>query len=204
MAASSITLPSPSTLNLLPLRTPFHRSPPLLTRPLLRSSLAGATTDTAEPDPSDSVPPDADADEFETRLNQVRIRYRSGQGKKAELRKARKSKKGGGGGGGRSSSGPGSGMYLPAVPLKEPVSEGLVVRFGFNPYSERVNGRAAMLGLMALLLVEMATGKSLVRYHTPPIVFVQLYFVAAVSAVYFKFVKERVSVWPQSSPPSNS
>lgn len=200
MAASSITLPSPATFNPLPRRTPFRLSPPPLIRPLLRSFLAGATTDTAEPDPSDSDPPDAD--EFEARLKQVRIRYRRGQGKKAELRKARKSRKGAAGG--RSSSGPGSGMYLPAVPLKEPVSEGLVVGFGFNPYSERINGRAAMLGLMALLLVEMATGKSLVRYHTPPIVFVQLYFVAAASAVYVKFVKERVSVWPQSSPPSKS
>ena len=42
--------------------------------------------------------------------------------------------------------------------------------FGFNPYSERVNGRVAILGLTTLLLVELATGKSVINYHTPVIV----------------------------------
>lgn len=90
-------------------------------------------------------------------------------------------------------------MYLPPVPLKEPVSGGLKVDFGFSPYSERVNGRVAILGLSALLLVELATGKSVINYHTPAIVLTQMYFVAAVTALYVKYEKERVSVWPQSS-----
>lgn len=73
--------------------------------------------------------------------------------------------------------------------------------FGFSPYTERVNGRIATLGLTALLLVELATGKSVLKYHTPSVVLIQVYFVAAVAAVYIKYEKEKVSVWPQSSPP---
>ncbi|KAJ4824606.1 hypothetical protein Tsubulata_010922 [Turnera subulata] len=75
--------------------------------------------------------------------------------------------------------------------LSEPVADGLKVEFGFSPYSERVNGRIAMLGLAALLLVELATGKSVVNYHTPAIVFIQVYFVAAVAALYVKYEKEK-------------
>lgn len=54
-----------------------------------------------------------------------------------------------------------------------------------------------MLGLTALLLVELATGKSVINYHTPAIVFIQVYFIAAVTAVYLKCEKEKVSVWPK-------
>lgn len=128
-------------------------------------------------------------DPFESRLSQVRLRYRSGTGKKAEARKVKKSKRG---------SSPSGGMYLPPVALKEPVSEGLKVEFGFSPYSERMNGRIAILGLSALLLVELATGKGVINYHTPAIVLIQVYSVAAVAALYAKYEKERVSVWPRS------
>ncbi|KAJ6908884.1 hypothetical protein NC652_019985 [Populus alba x Populus x berolinensis] len=93
-----------------------------------------------------------------------------------------------------------SGMYLPPVPLKKSVSDGLKVKFGFSPYSERVNGRIAILGLLALLLVELATGKSVINYHTPTIVVIQIYFVAAVTALYVKYEKEKVSIWPESAP----
>lgn len=93
----------------------------------------------------------------------------------------------------------GSGVYLAPVPLKEAVSGGLKVDVGFSPYSERLNGRIAILGLTALLLVEIATGKGVVNYHTPAIVLIQIYFVAAVSALYVKYEKEKISVWPQSS-----
>ena len=86
------------------------------------------------------------------------------------------------------------------MPLKEPVSGGLKVDFGFSPYSERVNGRIAILGLGALLLVELATGQSVIRYHSPAIIFIQVYFVAAVPALYVKYEKESVSIWPESSP----
>ncbi|KAJ6909477.1 hypothetical protein NC652_020454 [Populus alba x Populus x berolinensis] len=157
-------------------------------------SITRATTDdnkgdtTQEPEPK---PGSASDDQFESRLSQVRLRYRSGTGKKAELRKAKK---------GKSGSGSGSGMYLPPVPLKKSVSDGLKVEFGFSPYSERVNGRIAILGLLALLLVELATGKSVINYHTPTIVVIQIYFVAAVTALYVKYEKEKVSIWPESAP----
>lgn len=153
-------------------------------------------SDDAEVTEAKSSDPD-----FESRLSQVRVRYKSGKGKKAEVRKARK----GGKGASSSSSGSGSSMYLPSVQLKEPVSEGLNVEFGFSPYSERVNGRIAILGLTGLILVELATGQSVINYHSPAIVLIQLYFMAAASALYIKYEKERISVWPQTpsvpSPP---
>ena len=90
-------------------------------------------------------------------------------------------------------------MYLPPVPLKEAVSDGLKVELGFSKYSEKLNGRIAILGWAALLLVELATGKGVINYHTPGTVIIQLYFVAAVTAIYVKFQKEKISVWPDSS-----
>lgn len=151
-------------------------------------STKATESDTTASEESDSIetPQTDTADSFENRLSQVRLRYRSGTGKKAEVRKGRKSKK----------SSTGTGVFLPPVPLKEPTSGGLKVDFGFTPYSERINGRIATLGLSALLLVELATGKSVINYHSPAIVFIQIYFVAAVSAMYVKYQKERVSVWP--------
>ncbi|KAJ7976233.1 FKBP-type peptidyl-prolyl cis-trans isomerase [Quillaja saponaria] len=147
----------------------------------------------SEPSESSSQPESGsdtnDDTSFEKRMTQFRLRNRSGIGKKAELRKVKKSKKGTSG----------SGVYLPPIPLKEPVSGGLKVDLGFSPYSERINGRVAILGLSALLLVELATGKSVINYHTPAIVLIQIYFVAAVAALYVKYEKERISVWPPQS-----
>ncbi|MEL7353080.1 MAG: hypothetical protein AAF171_09225 [Cyanobacteria bacterium P01_A01_bin.116] len=34
-------------------------------------------------------------------------------------------------------------------------------RKGFNQYSEQLNGRAAMIGIAALVLIELLTGKGL-------------------------------------------
>lgn len=79
------------------------------------------------------------------------------------------------------------------------MSGGLKVDFGFSPYSESINGRIAILGLTALVAVELATGKAVIKYHTPAIVLIQVYFVAAVSALFVKYEKERVSVWPESA-----
>lgn len=79
------------------------------------------------------------------------------------------------------------------------MSGGLKVDFGFSSYSERINGRIAILGLTALVAVELATGKGVINYHTPAIVLIQVYFVAAVSASFVKYEKERVSVWPESA-----
>ena len=178
---------------------PLAPTPPKLHAP--KPSLSFFTTRAtdpqapqSEPEPTNESGSEPEQDSFENKLSQVRLRYRSGTGKKAELRKGKKPKKG--------SSG--SGMYLPPVALKEPVSNGLKVDFGFSPYSERINGRVAMLGLTALVLVEIATGKGVINYHTPSIVLIQVYFVAAVTALYVKYEKEKVSVWPQSSSSSSS
>ncbi|XP_010259979.1 PREDICTED: uncharacterized protein LOC104599230 [Nelumbo nucifera] len=159
-------------------------------RPLLSFSTRAVDPETnASSDTTEEASAAAadDDDKFESRLAQVRYRYRSGTGKKAEVRKGKRSKKGSGGG-----------VFLPPIPLKEPVSGRLKVDFGFSPYTERINGSLAALGLAALLLVELASGKSVINYHTPAIIFVQIYFVAAVSTLYIKYEKERISIWPQS------
>lgn len=186
------TIPSPSSPSLLQLPHSFplvssSSFKPYHSRPLISLTTHATDSETPSSEPSSQSEPEGpDSDDFEKRLSQIRVRYRSGTGKKAELRKARKGKKGSE-----------TSMYLPPVPLKEPVSDGLKVDFGFSPYSERINGRIAILGLTALVLVELATGKGVINYHTPSIVLIQLYFVAAVSALYIKYEKERVSVWPQ-------
>ncbi|WP_373547216.1 chlorophyll a/b-binding protein [Chamaesiphon sp.] len=36
----------------------------------------------------------------------------------------------------------------------------VVTRFGFNRYAERFNGRAAMVGFAALLIIEYITGQN--------------------------------------------
>ncbi|XP_022938525.1 uncharacterized protein LOC111444734 [Cucurbita moschata] len=146
-------------------------------------------TRAADPEsPAADSEPRSDGDDFEDRL--ARLQLRRGTGKKAEIRKARKSRKG-------STTAAASSVYLPPVPLKEAVSGGLKVEFGFSPYSERINGWIAILGLSALVLVELATGKGVINYHTPAIILIQVYFVAAAAALYIKYEKEKVSVWPQ-------
>ncbi|CAK9155088.1 unnamed protein product [Ilex paraguariensis] len=182
---------------------PLSKANPLFASPLAHSQqkphappshlafTTRATPENSEPDTNTTTTDSTQArepDSFDVRLSQVRLRYRSGTGKKSEIRKTRKSKKG---------TSSGAGIYLPPVPLKEPVSGGLKVDFGFSPYSERVNGRVAILGLSALILVELATGKSVISYHSPAVVLIQVYFVAAVTALYVKWEKERISVWPQ-------
>ncbi len=39
-------------------------------------------------------------------------------------------------------------------------------QFGFNPQAERLNGRLAMLGFIALLLLEGLTGQGLIGFLT--------------------------------------
>ena len=36
----------------------------------------------------------------------------------------------------------------------------VVTRFGFNRFAEKLNGRAAMIGFAALLLIEYVTGQT--------------------------------------------
>jgi hypothetical protein len=37
-------------------------------------------------------------------------------------------------------------------------------KFGFNSYAERLNGRAAMIGFVLILVIEYATGKGLLSW----------------------------------------
>ncbi|WP_218081324.1 chlorophyll a/b-binding protein [Anthocerotibacter panamensis] len=37
-------------------------------------------------------------------------------------------------------------------------------KFGFVPYAEMLNGRLAMIGFLAALLVEVATGKGVLHF----------------------------------------
>nr|QGW67549.1 light-harvesting chlorophyll a/b-binding protein [Hevea brasiliensis] len=187
MAALSPPSPQVSTTPFLSPRLSFQPK----TKPHLCFIPRATTDDDTQPESSPQPQPESEDDPFESRLSKIRLRYRSGTGKKAEVRKAKK---------GVSKPVSGSGMYLPPVPLKEATSDGLKVEFGFSQYSERVNGRIAILGLTALILVELATGKGVINYHTPAIVLIQVYFVAAVGALYIKYEKEKVSVWPESSP----
>ncbi len=37
-------------------------------------------------------------------------------------------------------------------------------KFGFNSYAERLNGRAAMIGFVLILVIEYVTGKGLLSW----------------------------------------
>jgi hypothetical protein len=37
-------------------------------------------------------------------------------------------------------------------------------KFGFNDYAERLNGRAAMIGFVLMLIIEYVTGQGLLRW----------------------------------------
>lgn len=154
-----------------------------------RPYLISASSSSSEEDPA--PPPD----DFDQRLAKIQRKVTSGSGKKAEKRKARKS---GDFSSSFSTTTSKADVLLPPVPLQDPVSDGLKVELGFNSYTERLNGRFAALGLAAVLLVELASGQSFLKYHSPSIVGVQVYFMLAVSAIYVKYEKEKISVWPKS------
>ncbi|KAH7440203.1 hypothetical protein KP509_04G096200 [Ceratopteris richardii] len=135
-------------------------------------------------------------DDFEERLAKIRRRSNSGTGTKAAKRKARKSgdytSLASTGGKGKAVE-----VFLPPVPLKDPISDGLPVALGFNSYTERINGRFAALGLAAVLLVELATGSSFLKYHESSVIGLQAYTMLAASAIFIKYEKEKISVWPK-------
>ncbi|KAK9154200.1 hypothetical protein Sjap_001680 [Stephania japonica] len=160
----------------------IHPKPPHSSKPSLSFTTRASDPESDPSSSSSSSDDDGGGDSFDRRLAEVRLRYRSGAGKKAEARRGKKS------------SSKEGGVFLPPVPLKEPLSGGTKVEVGFSPYTERLNGRLAGLGLTALLLVELASGTSLVKYHSPSVLFVQVYFVAAVGALYVKYEKERVGL----------
>eukprot|EP00250_Pteridium_aquilinum_P002562 c12786_g1_i1 orf=60-731(+) len=198
--ASSSWLP-PSACNV-----PFSAtSNKLVSRPVLRfiarasSSTGDAAADIGEEDEDEDEAEAKEGDgdgSFEERLAKLRRRVNSGTGVKAEKRKARKS-----GDYLAVSSAPtkskgGDNVLLPPVPLMDPVSDGLRVELGFNSYTERINGRFAALGLAAVLLVELASGGSFLKYHESSVIGLQAYFMLGVAAVYIKYEKEKISIWP--------
>jgi FK506-binding nuclear protein len=142
---------------------------------------------------------DDDEAAFEERLAKLQRKATSGTGKKAELRKARKADgTSSSSSGNLSSRGKSKSIMLPPVALQEPVSDGLEVALGFNSYTERLNGRFAGLGLAAMLLVELATGGSFLKYHDISTLGTQLYAMLAAAALFVKYEKEKVSVWPKN------
>uniref|UniRef100_A0ACD5WZ53 Uncharacterized protein n=1 Tax=Avena sativa TaxID=4498 RepID=A0ACD5WZ53_AVESA len=151
--------------------------------PLRASSGDDATTEPSAPTATTTD------DEFEQRV--LRMKSRVGPKKRGSAG-ARK----------RKAAAEAQAVTLPPVPLREPRSAlGLPVEFGFTAYSERLNGLLATVGLTALLLVELGSGKSLVKYHQAPTLFLQLYTIVAAGAVFVKYEKERISVWPAPAPP---
>lgn len=137
----------------------------------------------------------AEDDDFEARLAKIQ---KNVPGKKAEIKKARKagepfpdesaapskkeSKK--------------ESVFLPPLPLQDPVSEGLTVQPGFTAYAERLHGRMALLGLAALLSVELYSGKGLLQFHDSATLTVQLYVVISASAVFVKSELNKTNVMP--------
>lgn len=179
-----------------PLSSPFAPTTPLLA-PLRHGRChalplpppRAASGDDAAPDQEPPSPAAAKAtatadDDFEERV--MRIKSRVGPKKRgsAAVRK-------------RKAAAESKAVTLPPVPLREPRSAvGVPVEFGFTAYSERFNGALAAIGLAALLLVELGSGQALVKYHQPATLFLQVYTIAAAGAVFVKYEKERISVWP--------
>ncbi|CAM0872597.1 unnamed protein product [Alopecurus aequalis] len=187
---------APKVAMATPLSSPFSvttvRAPlwhgRLHAQPLRASSGDDASTEPAAPTASTTTTTTTD-DEFEQRV--LRMKSRVGPKKRGSAG-ARK----------RKAAAESQAVTLPPVPLREPRSAlGLPVEFGFTAYSERLNGLLATVGLTALLLVELGSGKSLVKYHQAPTLFLQVYTIVAAGTVFVKYEKERISVWPAAAPP---
>ena len=134
-------------------------------------------------------------DDFEARLEKLRRKGASGTGKKAEERKARAD--------GVTPAPPAAASSstvvspLKPIPIEDPISDGLPVALGFSAYSERVNGRFAALGIVALIAVELVSGESILKFHDPATVLLQFYTLLSVGAVVVKLEREKNSVWPK-------
>uniref|UniRef100_A0A0A8XQ50 Uncharacterized protein n=1 Tax=Arundo donax TaxID=35708 RepID=A0A0A8XQ50_ARUDO len=180
-----------------PLRAPLrhlgrHRALLLLSPPRAASSGedASAAAEQEQP-PAPAATKTATADDyFEERV--LRIKSRVGPKKRGARKKKAAS----------AAAASSKAVTLPPVPLREAQSRlGAPVEFGFTAYSERLNGALAAVGLAALLLVELGSGQALVKYHQPATLFLQVYTVAAATALFVKYEKERISTWP--GPPAS-
>jgi len=54
------------------------------------------------------------------------------------------------------------GIKLMTEPTQTP--QGTDPTFGFNSYTERLNGRAAMIGFLTALVIEFSTGKGVLTW----------------------------------------
>ncbi|KAL6907663.1 hypothetical protein ACP4OV_002702 [Aristida adscensionis] len=177
-----------------PISSPFAAAA-TLRAPLLRHRALPPPPRAASGEDAPAATKTATADDdFEKRV--LEIKSRVGPKKRgARKRKA---------GGAAAAAASAKAVTLPPVPLREARSAlagAPPVELGFTAYSERLNGALAALGLAALLLVELGSGQALVKYHQPATLFLQVYTVAAAAAVFVKFEKERISVWPGPAPP---
>lgn len=172
----------------------------LATAPCVRHSLSSTSFPVISrpwrrhpvPVSSSSDPNDVDA-EMEARLAAIQRKVGSGSGRKADARK-----------GGRlstdsdsvSSRSEAKSSSLPLTSIRDVTSAGLAVSLGFNAYTERLNGKFATVGLAAILLVELASGGSLMAYHDGATLGVQFYFVLCCAAIFVKLEKEKGGIWP--------
>lgn len=181
--------------------SPFPRSTASL-RPISTAASADDATKSGGDSEDEDEELDARGEEgdaaFEERLAKLQRRVKSGSGTKAERRKARKAGDYVSASTAAVKGKVGDAVLLPPVPLRDPVSDGLRVELGFNTYTERINGRFAALGFAAVLLVELATGGSFLKYHESAVIGLQAYFMLAASALFIKYEKEKISVWPKS------
>lgn len=177
----------------LPGRNRWPRSFPAHTSPHSRRIVLAQAGSQQGPDSAAESESD---DEFEARLSKLQRKVTSGSGKKAEVRKARK--EGGPAPASTAAAASKESVFLPPVPLQDPVSKGLPVQLGFNSYTERLNGKFAALGLAAVLLVELATGSSFIKFHDSSIIGLQVYTVLSAAALFIKFEKESSGVWPKA------
>ena len=130
---------------------------------------------------------------MEARLAAIQRKVGSGSGKKADARKSGRLSTDSDSVTSRSEAkAPG----LPLIPIRDVTSAGLPVSLGFNAYTERLNAKFATIGLVAILLVELATGGSLLAYHDGATLGVQFYFVLGCAAIFVKLEKEKGGIWP--------
>ena len=202
---------SPSSPSLSPLHLPHHI---LIASPRRRrrrsTGIAASAGDpeairsNGEEEAEDDNDDDDDGTEgedagFEERLAKLQRRK---SGKKAEKRKALKGNSSYASSSSAASNttktrGKGS-VLLPPIPLQDPISDGFPVELGFNSYTERINGRFAALGIAAILLIELSTGESFLKFHDSSVLTLQIYFLLSCSALFIKYEKEKISVWPKS------
>eukprot|EP00898_Chlorokybus_atmophyticus_P001607 jgi/Chlat1/2447/Chrsp171S08706 len=147
-----------------------------------------------------------DDEDFEARLQRLSGRTGSGKGKKAEKRKGAAGDDSYVGanpaGSASSTAGPPMTSFIDSIPnplkLEPPTTkDGLPVELGFNALSERLNGRFAMVGLAAVILIELFTGDTVSQLHPAGTLAAQVYLILGGGTIMVKLQRERTAVWPK-------